>query len=73
MSNSPRPRIIHITHSAGEFLVRFNMAGTEDEALQYAFDQVTERWGLDVATVDIATDEDIKEAQGQYTDLDSDV
>lgn len=70
---SPRPRRLLVVHTAGEFLVRFNFAGTEAEATQYAFDQVTERWGLDVEAVRVATVDDIHANDGQYTDLDNDI
>lgn len=73
MNQSPRPRLVQVTHESGEFLVRFNLPGTEADALAHAAEQASERWDLDVTDVHIATQEDINLATGQVTDLDTDI
>lgn len=66
-------RLIHVEHAAGSFLVRTAVGCDDAAAIEHTFRVATERWDLDIATVDIATQEDIAEADGQITDLEADV
>lgn len=58
--------LFNITHATGEFLAR-----TELDEFKAA-EMIGERWDLDVEDIHEATEEDIRIAEGQVTDLDHD-
>lgn len=57
--------IVH--HTSGEFLVRTNLDSASAAA------QIEARWSLDIDAIELASPEDIKINEGQWTYLDSDV
>jgi hypothetical protein len=56
-----------IHHDSGEFLVRTSLDA------ESAANLISEKWGLDVESIQPATAEDIRLNQGQWTELDQEV
>jgi hypothetical protein len=56
-----------IHHTGGEFLVRTSLPAEQ------AANLITEKWDLDIESIEPATAEDIKINEGQWTELDTEI
>lgn len=56
-----------IHHTGGEFLVRTSLDA------ESAANLITEKWELDIESIEPATAEDVRINEGQWTELDTEV
>lgn len=73
MTSSLRPRLVRVDIDDAAFLLRFNLEGTEAQAITHAVTAFWDRWSMDVIAARIATAEDLAELGDEITDLDLDV